>query len=74
MDLTAHTVRLGEHAFLFYSAIDTLPEDQRNAVELHYLQGCQITEVAKRMDRTATSVAGLLKRGLKKLRESFRKE
>jgi RNA polymerase sigma-70 factor (ECF subfamily) len=46
-----------------------LPEDQRLAVEMHYLQGCTVAEVAAHMTRTERSVAGLVRRGLQKLRE-----
>ena len=50
------------------SALEKLPDDQRQAVELHYWQGCTCAEVAERMERTPAAVAGLLKRGLKQLR------
>jgi RNA polymerase sigma-70 factor (ECF subfamily) len=46
-----------------------LPEDQRRAVELYYLQGFEAKEVAARMGKTFPSVAGLLRRGLHSLRE-----
>ena len=49
-----------------------LPESQREAVELHYWQGCTLAEIAERMERTPAAVAGLLKRGLRKLRELLR--
>jgi RNA polymerase sigma-70 factor (ECF subfamily) len=49
-------------------ALDQLPEDQRRAVELHHLQGCTVTEVGRRLGRTKESVAGLLFRGIRRLR------
>jgi RNA polymerase sigma-70 factor, ECF subfamily len=53
-------------------AILQLPEDQRRAVELHKLQGHSSAVVAERMGKTEVAVAGLLRRGLKKLRELMR--
>jgi RNA polymerase sigma-70 factor (ECF subfamily) len=50
-------------------ALGELPEDQREAVELHHLHGCPISELARVMGRSSPSVAGLLRRGLKRLRE-----
>jgi RNA polymerase sigma-70 factor (ECF subfamily) len=50
-------------------ALVHLPEVQREAIVLHHLQGCSLTETARRLDRTDAAVAGLLHRGLKKLRE-----
>ncbi len=50
-------------------AINQLPEAQRQAVELHHLLGMTLTEVAERLESTKPAVAGLLHRGLKKLRE-----
>jgi RNA polymerase sigma-70 factor (ECF subfamily) len=49
-------------------ALDQLPEDQRRAVELHHLQGCTVTEVGRQLGRSMESVAGLLFRGIRKLR------
>jgi RNA polymerase sigma-70 factor (ECF subfamily) len=48
--------------------LDGLPEGQRRAVELHYLQGCPLEEVARLLNRSKPSVAGLLHRGLEALR------
>jgi RNA polymerase sigma-70 factor (ECF subfamily) len=50
-------------------ALNQLPEAQRQAVELHHLLGMTLTEVAERLQSTKPAVAGLLHRGLKKLRE-----
>lgn len=55
-------------------ALAMLPEDQRCAVELHYLKDEPLEAIALRMGRSLPSVAGLLRRGLKKLRELLRKE
>ena len=48
--------------------IAQLPEDQRRAVELRYLKGCTVPEVANQMARTKEAIAKLLLRGLARLR------
>jgi RNA polymerase sigma-70 factor (ECF subfamily) len=55
-------------------ALGRLPEDQRTALELRYLQGLSVGEVGRRMGRSTPSVANLLYRGLKALRERFSDE
>ena len=50
-------------------ALRELPDDQRQAIELHHLQGCLLADIAATMGRTEAAVAGLLRRGRKKLRE-----
>lgn len=49
-----------------------LPPDQQRVVELHYLKGLPVAEIAKLMDRSRSAVVGLLFRGLKKLRAGLR--
>ncbi|MCY2962921.1 MAG: sigma-70 family RNA polymerase sigma factor [Planctomycetota bacterium] len=49
--------------------LSQLPDGQREAVTLHHLQGCSLAEVANHLQRTESAVAGLLHRGLEKLRE-----
>jgi RNA polymerase sigma-70 factor (ECF subfamily) len=51
--------------------IDTLPEAQREALVMHYLQGMALPEIAARMGRTRSSVAGLLRRALSSLRDTL---
>jgi RNA polymerase sigma-70 factor (ECF subfamily) len=52
-------------------ALAALPQDQRRAVELRYLQGLQTAEIARQLDRSVASVGGLLQRGLRRLRDSL---
>jgi RNA polymerase sigma-70 factor (ECF subfamily) len=51
------------------AALAQLPDDQRTALELHHLEGLSLAEVGQQMQRSKESVAGLLFRGLKRLRE-----
>ena len=53
-------------------ALAGLPEDQRRAVKLHHLRGLPVDEVARDMGRSGAAVGGLLRRGLKRLRELMR--
>jgi RNA polymerase sigma-70 factor (ECF subfamily) len=50
------------------AALATLPADQRRAVELHHLQGWSLARIAQEMDRGKPAVAGLLHRGMERLR------
>jgi RNA polymerase sigma-70 factor (ECF subfamily) len=50
-------------------ALAMLPDDQRTALELRYLGGLSVADVALRMNRSTVSVTGLLYRGTKALRE-----
>ena len=49
-------------------ALVHLGDDQREAIELHHLQGWSLAEVGQRMGRSREAVAGLVFRGLKQLR------
>jgi RNA polymerase sigma-70 factor (ECF subfamily) len=50
-------------------ALTRLPEAQRDAIVLHHLQGRSLSETAQNLGKTDAAVAGLLHRGLRKLRE-----
>jgi RNA polymerase sigma-70 factor (ECF subfamily) len=49
-------------------ALEELPEEQRTVVELHHLQGRSVADIARDLDQTKAAIAGLLRRGIKKLR------
>jgi RNA polymerase sigma-70 factor (ECF subfamily) len=50
-------------------AFAKLPEEQQEALELRHLQARPVAEICELMGRSEASVAGLLRRGLKQLRE-----
>src|SRR2546421_4572721 len=56
------------------SALDALPEAQRQAIELHYLRGLPLADVAEHLGRSKSAVAGLLHRGLDALRDQLNPE
>jgi RNA polymerase sigma-70 factor (ECF subfamily) len=60
-----------ERLLVLAEAMARLPDDQRQALELRQLEGLSVVAVAQRMGRTTSSVAGLLHRGLKNLRETL---
>jgi RNA polymerase sigma-70 factor (ECF subfamily) len=59
----------GEELLRLACALASLPEDQREVIELHHLKGLTVAEAANRLGRSRSAVVGLHYRGLKKLRE-----
>jgi RNA polymerase sigma-70 factor (ECF subfamily) len=49
-------------------ALSNLPADQRTAIELRHLNGLPLAQIAAHLNRSSAAVAGLLHRGLEKLR------
>jgi len=62
-------VMRGEQAVRLAMLLGKLPEDQREALRLRYLEGKTLQQIAESITRTEMAVAGLLKRGLRSLRE-----
>jgi RNA polymerase sigma-70 factor (ECF subfamily) len=58
-----------EELLVLAEALAQIPEDQRLAVEMKHLQGCPVAVIAEAMGRSEAAVGGLLRRGLKRLRE-----
>ena len=64
-------VAFGENVLQVSKAIENLPESQRDAVRMHYLEGLKLSEVAAKLDKSTGAVAGLLHRGMKTLRQQL---
>ena len=58
-----------EDAVQLAQALDQLPDAQREAVILRHLHGNSLNQIATTLERSSSATAGLLKRGLKQLRE-----
>jgi RNA polymerase sigma-70 factor (ECF subfamily) len=55
-------------------SLSRLPDDQHAALELRHLQGLSVPEVAEQLGKSLPAVAGLLHRGLKRLRQEMHEE
>ena len=58
-----------EQAVRLAAALSCLTPPQREAIELHHLQGIPLAEVGQRMKRDKGAVAALIFRGVRRLRE-----
>lgn len=70
----SQNVAMGEHVVRVAQAVQRLPELQRDAVRLHYLEGMKLSEVASELGKSTGAVAGLLHRGMKTLRKQLEGE
>lgn len=63
-----------ESAKELYKVIDTLPEKQRTAFTLRFIEGMPIAEIADIMETSYKAIESLLQRAKGKLREKLKKE
>jgi RNA polymerase sigma-70 factor, ECF subfamily len=61
-------VQRAEQVLQISSAVDRLPEGQRDVIVLFYWQGCSLAEISEKMGRSVPAIVGLLHRGVKNLR------
>src|SRR6516164_3011883 len=65
-------VQRHERAAEMMQALARLPEAQREALVLRHCENWSLADISRHLNRTPAAVAGLLKRGLKQLREHLR--
>jgi RNA polymerase sigma-70 factor (ECF subfamily) len=58
-----------EQVLRLAEAVEELPEPQREALILHHWQEWSLAEIGEHLGRSRDAVAGLIKRGLKQLRQ-----
>jgi RNA polymerase sigma-70 factor (ECF subfamily) len=63
-----------EQALRVAQALESLPDGQREALVLQHWRDWSLEEIGQHLGRSATAVAGLIKRGLKALRLSLREQ
>jgi RNA polymerase sigma-70 factor (ECF subfamily) len=56
------------------AALEDLEPAQREAIELHHLQGRSLAESSELLGRSESAVAALLHRGLLKLKDRIKKD
>lgn len=64
----SHRAARREQAILLANALEQLPEDYREVLVLHHLQGLSLPEVARQLDRTLDSVKNVWLRALASMR------
>jgi RNA polymerase sigma-70 factor (ECF subfamily) len=60
-----------EEVLRLADALSWLPEAQREALLLQHWEGWSLAQIGEHLGRSPAAVAGLIKRGLKQLRESL---
>ncbi len=64
----------GEQRELLIQAIDQLPDGQREAVRLKYLEQATLSETARRLNKTEDAISGLLQRAITTLNRILRSQ
>ncbi|WP_165223880.1 sigma-70 family RNA polymerase sigma factor [Aquisphaera insulae] len=62
-------LRCEERALLVAKLLARIPRDQAEAIVLKHCEGLPVQEVARHMNRSPQAIGGLLRRGLRSLRE-----
>jgi RNA polymerase sigma-70 factor (ECF subfamily) len=75
-DQTSPSARVDrdEQALRVVEALEQLPDAQREALVLQHWHGWSLADIGTHLDRTPAAVAGLIKRGLKRLRQLLHAE
>ena len=60
-----------EAAAVLALCLEKIPDTQREAIRMRYLEGMSLKNISDRMGKSEMAVAGLLKRGLQGLREAM---
>ncbi|HEV3116593.1 MAG TPA: sigma-70 family RNA polymerase sigma factor [Gemmataceae bacterium] len=63
-----------EQALRVADALASLPDAQREALELQHWHGWPVAQIAEHMGKSRSAVAGLIKRGLEQLRRTMHDE
>jgi RNA polymerase sigma-70 factor (ECF subfamily) len=61
-----------ERALRLTAALARLPEAQREALVMQHWHGWSLAQIGERLGRSPAAVAGLIKRGLRQLRDQMR--
>lgn len=67
----AQQAERNEQLLQLADALLQLPEEQRAVIELRYLKGWPVKDIADHLGKTAAAVAGLLHRGMTQLRRQL---
>lgn len=60
-----------ERALELAHALESLPDEQRLAVRMRHVDGQSLQEISAALHKTPASVAGLIRRGVRRLREAL---
>ena len=63
-----------EDALLVAKMLAKLPEAQAEAIVLKHCEGMRVEEICRHMNQTPAAIGGLLKRGMRRLRELMPRE